>query len=77
MITQNFNEIYKKNKLFTTKILVVAFVVLTASHLIFSLSQIRFFYVAAQVMQLASYAILLAVIIRITKKQNAKSGKSK
>jgi hypothetical protein len=77
MITQNFQKVYKKNKLFTTKILVVAFIVLTASHIIFSLSTIRLFYVAAQVMQLASYMILLAVIIRINKKQNAKSRKFK
>ncbi|MBM3247772.1 hypothetical protein FJZ17_04520 [Candidatus Pacearchaeota archaeon] len=77
MITQNFNKIYEKNKLFATKMLVVAFIVLTASHLIFSLSQIRFFYVVAQIMQLTSYVILLGVILRISKKQNAKYRKSK
>jgi hypothetical protein len=77
MVTQNFKEIYAKNKLQTTKMLVTAFAILTASHIIFVLSAIKFLYVIAQVMQLLSYLILLAVILRINKKENAKSRKSK
>lgn len=77
LITQNFNNIYKKNNLPTTKMLVVAFTVLTASHIIFSLSNIKTLYVAAQLMQLVSYLIFLAVILRINKKENAKPRKSK
>jgi len=77
LITQNFNNIYTKNKLQTTKILVIAFTVLTTSHIIFALSNIKTLYVAAQIMQLTSYLIMLSVIIGINKKQNAKSRKSK
>ena len=67
LIANNYNDIYKKNKSYNTKILVIAFSILALSQVIFILSKIEVLYAIAQFIQLASYIILLVLIIRILK----------
>jgi hypothetical protein len=66
-IISNYSKIYKSNKSKNTKVLIVAFSMLAFSHLIFILSNINFLYITAKIIQLASYLILLVLIIRILK----------
>lgn len=67
MIMINYHEIYKKNKSSNTWLLVVAFGGLALSQFIAILSNLHVLYVVAQVLQLASYLILLVLIMRILK----------
>jgi chromate transport protein ChrA len=67
LIIKNYSQIYKKNKLENTKILLVAFVILAISHTIFILSKVDILYAFAQIFQLISYIILLFLIINILK----------
>ncbi|MDO8623644.1 MAG: hypothetical protein Q7R52_05355 [archaeon] len=67
LIIMNYQEIYKKNKSENTKLLIISFVLLAFSQMMFILSQFGVIYVAAQIIQLISYIILLLLIIRITK----------
>lgn len=64
-IINNYYEIYKKNKSQNTKMLILAFVILALSQVIFVLSTLKICYVFGQIIQLVSYIILLFLIIRI------------
>ena len=75
MIVDAYYRIYKENKFFNTKILITAFSVLAFSQLIFTLSSINTMFVLADIVELISYTIFLALIVRIwthgkEKKQN-------
>ena len=67
LIIKNYYRIYKKDGLVNTQILIYAFALLALSHISFMLSKLNYFYVGAQSIQLVSYIILLALIMRITK----------
>lgn len=67
MIIANYYEIYKKNKLETTKILLVAFSILALAHFIFTFSGMEVFFAVANVFELISYVILLVLIIKLLK----------
>ncbi|VVB79566.1 Membrane-associated sensor domain protein [uncultured archaeon] len=75
LIIYNYSKIYKKNKLETTKILLVAFWILAVSHLLLCLSTLQIVYVFGQVLQLVSYLTLLILIIGIRKYGKEKSKK--
>lgn len=64
-IIRQYYLIYKKEKLFTTKILILGFILLALAHLAFMFSKISPFYVIAGNIQLASYIIMLLLIIKI------------
>ena len=65
LIVESYYNVYKKNRFFNTKILITAFSLLALSQLIFVLSSINFMYVLGDVIELISYSIFLALIIRI------------
>ncbi len=67
LIVRNYFRIYRENKLTNTKILLIAFIMLLFSQVIFIFSNLNYFYVVAQSIQLASYIILLGLIIKIQK----------
>ena len=67
LIVENYWRIYKENKFFNTKILIVAFSLLALSQLIFVLSTIEILFVLGNTIELISYTIFLALIIRIWK----------
>ena len=62
-----YYNIYKKNKLLNTKILIIAFVLLALSHSTFLFSRLPSLYVVGQIIQLISYVIFLSLIIVIWK----------
>ncbi len=65
LIMNNYYEVYKKNKFVNTKILILAFGILALSQLIFIISRLEMAFVAANIVELISYIILLILIIRI------------
>lgn len=65
MITYNYYKIYKKNKAENTRILLVAFSMLTFAHLIFLISKSGMLYVVSNIIELCSFIILLMLIVRI------------
>jgi hypothetical protein len=65
LVIQNYNKIYKKNKLASTKILIIAFSFIALAQLVFILSKIGVFYITAEFIELIGYIILLALMIRI------------
>ena len=67
LIVENYYRIYKENKFLNTKILIVAFSIFALSQMIFILSNINFFFALANGVELISYTIFLAIIIRIWK----------
>jgi len=67
LIVENYVRIYRENRFFNTKILIVAFSILAFSQLIFILSTIDVLFVLGNIIELISYTILLALIIRIWK----------
>jgi len=67
LIISAYHKVYKKNKLLNTKILIIAFVLLALSHVIFAFSTLPLLYVAGQIIQLISYIIFLSLIIIIWK----------
>ncbi|MCX6748628.1 MAG: hypothetical protein NT076_03405 [Candidatus Pacearchaeota archaeon] len=67
MIIRNYYDIYIKNKSANTKMLITAFVILALGHLTGILAEIQFFYVLGNLLELASYIMLLALIIKIIK----------
>jgi len=67
LIVEKYYLIFKENKFFNTKVLMVAFGILALSQLIFVLSDIEILFVLANVIELISYTIFLALIIRIWK----------
>ncbi|MBI2046902.1 hypothetical protein HYT26_01930 [Candidatus Pacearchaeota archaeon] len=67
LIIKNYYLVYKNNKSINTKILILAFLILALSQAIFIFSSIGIFYVAARILELASYLIFLFLIIRILK----------
>ena len=67
LIIEKFFFVYKKNRFLNTKILMVAFNLLALSQLIFVLSTVDFLFVLGNVVELISYTIFLALIIRIWK----------
>jgi len=74
LITNNYMGLYKKNKSGNTQLLVLIFSLLALSHVIFILSKVGVLYVAAQVIQLVSYIMLLLLIIRILRYGKAYKG---
>lgn len=67
LIVEKYSWIYEKNRFFNTKILMLAFGLLALSQLIFVLSTIDILFVLGNVVELISYTIFLALIIRIWK----------
>jgi hypothetical protein len=67
LITNNYYTIYKKNRFSNTKILVAVFGMLGLSQLMFVLSTLETVYVAANIIELLSYSLLLFLIVRILK----------
>ncbi len=67
LIVEKYSWIYRENKFFNTKILMVAFGLLALSQLIFVLSKIDFLFVLGNAVELIGYSIFLALIIRIWK----------
>ncbi|MBI4116163.1 hypothetical protein HY449_00280 [Candidatus Pacearchaeota archaeon] len=66
IINKNY-KMYLKDKVKNTRIVVFAFSVLAVAQFIFLFSQLRELYAVGQVMQLASYIILLILIAKIIK----------
>lgn len=64
-IIARYNQIYQKNKSENTKVLLIAFSLLTASQALYILSKLVICGVVAQILQLVSYLILLILVIRI------------
>ena len=71
-ITKNYYEIYKKNKFLNTKILILAFSMLSLSQLLFILSKLSLVYVTGNIIELISYIILLVLIVRVLKHDKKK-----
>lgn len=67
LIIEKFFFVYKENRFLNTKILIVAFSLLALSQLIFVLSTVDFLFVLGNIVELISYTIFLALIIRIWK----------
>jgi len=67
LIVEKYSLLYGKNRFFNTKILMMAFGLLALSQLIFVLSTIEILFVLGNVVELISYTIFLALIIRIWK----------
>jgi len=67
LIVEKYSGVYWRNRFFNTKILMVAFGLLALSQLIFVLSTIDILFVLGNVIELISYTIFLALIIRIWK----------
>lgn len=67
MISENYYRIYMKNKFVNTKILLFAFGILALSQLVFIFSKVPVVFVAASLIELIGYAILLILIVRILK----------
>ena len=67
LIVEKYSWVYKENKLFNTRVLMVSFGVLALSQLIFVLSDIDVLFAVANTIELVSYSIFLALIIRIWK----------
>jgi hypothetical protein len=67
LLSYNYYKIYKKNKFSNTIILSIAFAILSLTQLLFMMSQIDVINIIADCLELASYIMLLALIIRILK----------
>lgn len=67
LIIDNYYQVYKKNRSEKTKLLILALAVFGVSHSLFVFAPLPNLYVIAQVLQLASYLTLLALIISILK----------
>ncbi|PIO08581.1 hypothetical protein COU59_01210 [Candidatus Pacearchaeota archaeon CG10_big_fil_rev_8_21_14_0_10_34_12] len=67
LIINNYYKTYVKEKISNQKILIAAFGLLALSQIIFLFSQIDYFYVIAQSMQLISYITLFALVVKILK----------
>lgn len=67
LITNNYYKVYIKNRFLNTKILVIVFGMLGVSQLMFALSNMESVYVAASIIALLSYIIMLILIVRILK----------
>jgi hypothetical protein len=67
LIINNYYKVYRKEKIINTKILIAAFSLLAISQAIFLFSKLNYLYVTAQSIQLVSYIILFALIIKILK----------
>jgi len=67
LIINNYYNIYQKEKITNTKILIIAFSLLAVSQGIFLLSKLNYLYVTAQSIQLVSYITLFFLIIKILK----------
>ena len=64
-IVEKYYLVYKENKFINTKILVIAFLWLALSQLIFALSSVDILFAVANIIELISYITLLFLIIRI------------
>ena len=73
LIIRDYVRIYENGKLNNTLILITAFSLLAVSQAIFMFSLVGTMYVVAQSLQVVSYMILLALIVKIT--QNGKKKK--
>jgi len=67
LIVEKYSWVYRKNRFFNTKILMMAFGLLAISQMIFVLSTIDILFVLGNLLELISYSIFLALIIRIWK----------
>jgi len=74
-IMQNYSAIYEKNKSKNTIVLIFLFGMLALSQIIFLFSNIEFYAVIAQIIQLVSYLILLFLMMRIIGAKNDKQKK--
>ena len=66
-LVNKYYKIYRKDGVANTGILVMAFVLLGLSQTVFLFSKLNYIYVSGQLMQLASYIILLVLIVKIVK----------
>ncbi len=71
LITSNYLKVYKENKSRNTRILIIAFALLALAHLIYFMSPFSILYVLANLIELVSYLILLFLIIRLLRCNNA------
>jgi len=67
LIVEKYALVYKENRFFNTKVLIVSFSLLALSQLIFVLSNIDILFALANTIELISYSVFLALIIRIWK----------
>ncbi len=67
LIIMNYTKVYQINKSRNTKVLIISFILLALSQVIFLVSKLQILYAIAQIMQLVSYLTLLVLIIRIMK----------
>jgi hypothetical protein len=67
LLSYNYYTLYRKNKFSNTLILSIAFGILSICQILFMMSQIDIVNIAADCLQLASYIILLVLVIRILK----------
>ncbi len=67
LIVEKYSGVYWRNRFFNTKVLITAFGLLALSELIFVLSTIDVLFVLGNIIELISYTIFLALIIRIWK----------
>lgn len=77
MIVHNYYKVHVKNSLVNTLVLLIAFSILLASHVILMLSNLTLFYVLGQGLELASYVIMLYLMIRILKPDKKNGRKEK
>lgn len=66
-ITNNYLEIYKKNKLVNTKILIFTFIILSLAQLIYIFSKLGDLFVVANITELIGYILLVFLFIKIIK----------
>ena len=66
-LINKFYKIYRKDGVTNTGILVMAFVLLALSQMVFLFSELNYVYVTGQFIQLASYLMLLILIVKIVK----------
>lgn len=75
LIIWNYMKIYEKNRNPNTKTLIVGFGIFAFSHLIYSFSKLEEAYVAANMIELASFLVFLSVIIKILRPSGRKTDK--
>jgi hypothetical protein len=65
LIIGNYYSVWKANKNQNTRMLVISFTILAAGHFLFLMSKIGILFVLGNIIELASYIILLYLMIRI------------
>ncbi len=74
LIINNYYKLYMENKFINTKILIISFSILCFAQIIYLLSKLEYLYVAANIVELISYTLLLFLALKI--RQHGKKKKS-